>query len=515
MTLATEPLVALAAGLGIDQPALVAVEGPQRIHHQFSVSLEHMRGLAPETITAAIDEYGDAFSLELRTGDLIEITIGAASKPDEIARFLAGASGSYDAVVRLDKNFLLARLGLSDPEVEARLYLFTDALCALFQRGLAEIESQLWRDPTRQLRIYLADSDATLSGTWLSIRGVNRSEPSNPLTHAEKSHAIRMRDQRDRFIGWDEPWVTMLTPSHIRVEGSATDLTLRSLVHGQFVALAILYLCDRARFRFLPDGAREIRAEFRGQAHVAVIPLVDGTTVEESAEQGLQSIASLVGWIYSIDETTDRDWVADRLPFVQTRVAQMLEGRPEETRLSAFIQDAKYLVEGVEWQWKAFIEGRISAYLENRKDLEALVGDTVVAFRERGSELLKGLSDNILAAVGVLIGTFIAAAFADPFNEDLFRVGMIVYGAYLLLFPGFIGLSAHSVRFTSARSDFDARLDSYKRLLGSEVDKLVGSRVNTATRDYWIATVIAGLFYLLIGVAAFCAADRLPPLIKG
>lgn len=512
--ISADPLVALAAALAIDRPALVGVELPDGIRHQFSVPLAPIKELQPATIQAAIDEYGDSFSLDFRAGDLIEITIDSRTAPDQIIDFVARASSGYDVVLRVDKTRLLRGLGLLDPDRETRLYLFTDALCALLQRGLAEFESELWRLPSRPLRIYVADCDASLKGPWLAIAGLGEPSTEAIWEEDEAARSARVLDQRNRFIGWDEQWVQALTPAHLRLDGETGHPRLGSLVHGQFVALAILFLCDRARSRTGPDGIKEIRAEFRGQAHVTVIPLIEGAGIEDLGREELKAISALVEWVYSIDETTERDWVADRLPFVQTRVAQLLEGRPEEARLAAFTTDARYLIEGLEWQWKAFIEGRISAYLENRKDLEALIGDTVVTFRERASDLVKGLSDNMLAAVGVLVGSFIAAAFADPFNEDLFRIGIIVYGIYLLVFPGLMGMLAHSVRFASAHSDFDERISSYQKLLGSEVDKLVGSRVANATRDYWIATVVVALLYVVVGIAAFYAADKVPSLIN-
>jgi hypothetical protein len=120
----------------------------------------------------------------------------------------------------------------------------------------------------------------------------------------------------------------------------------------------------------------------------------------------------------------------------------------------------------------------------------------------------------MLAAIGVLVGTFIAATFDDPFNAALFRIGITIYGVYLLVFPGLIGLSSHSIRFISAKTDFDERMKSYTRLLGSEVKDVVGRRIDRATRDYWLWTALVGIVYIGVAIASFIAADRIPPFIK-
>lgn len=129
-------------------------------------------------------------------------------------------------------------------------------------------------------------------------------------------------------------------------------------------------------------------------------------------------------WCYRRAGTAEPDWVSDRLPFIQTRVAQTLEPHPEEGRLAALAHAMPYLLEGIEWHWKAFIEGKVGEYLTGVQQVETTVADTVTSFADRSASLAKSLSDTILAAVAVLIGSFIAAAFKEPFDETLFRIGV-------------------------------------------------------------------------------------------
>jgi hypothetical protein len=63
--------------------------------------------------------------------------------------------------------------------------------------------------------------------------------------------------------------------------------------------------------------------------------------------------------------------------------------------------------------------------MRRRAQVETMVSETVVAFADRTAALTKSLTDTILAAVAVLIGSFIAAAFATPFNATLFRIGVL------------------------------------------------------------------------------------------
>src|SRR5205807_5415091 len=132
----------------------------------------------------------------------------------------------------------------------------------------------------------------------------------------------------------------------------------------------------------------------------------------------------------------------DRLPFVQTRVAQLLETRPESGRLTAFALAMPAVSAGVQSQWRSYIEGRVNEYLDHVRELETAVGDMVAQLSEQTTSLTKRLTETSLAAVAALIGSFIAATFKEPFQGDLFRIGMLTYAGYVVVFPLFVGVTS-------------------------------------------------------------------------
>ena len=109
--------------------------------------------------------------------------------------------------------------------------------------------------------------------------------------------------------------------------------------------------------------------------------------------------------------TGDTLWTSERLPFVQTRIAQALEGVAEERRLSSFVEIMPTLLNSIDRQWKAFIDDRVSTYLDRVHALEEIVADAVDGFSQQIGLLTSNLTATMLAAVAVLIGSFIAAAF--------------------------------------------------------------------------------------------------------
>jgi hypothetical protein len=114
----------------------------------------------------------------------------------------------------------------------------------------------------------------------------------------------------------------------------------------------------------------------------------------------------------------------------------------------------------------------------------------------------------------VLVGSFIAAAFKDPFNAALFRIGVMTYAGYVVLFPGLVGLLASHLDLRAARAQFDRRRERFKEtLLPEKVGSIVGTQVTDAERAFyqWLWTV-AGC-YLLAVTAAIAAALFVPRAI--
>lgn len=502
-----EPLVRLGEALGITRDQLVAIERPREIHHLFKDVT--VKNLDVALIQEAINTYGRAFSLEFHTGDLVDIHVTNGTNADELQEFIDQANGAHDVVIRLAKETILDDLGITGV-TNKRLYLFTDALAATVARGPGAFEDEVWEDASQPLDIWLCDTATSLVGPWLRLFGPIGTVPPVRDETPDAGQHEHLLAQRSKHIGWEGQWVRKLTPFHLRVDGSTDHAALLHSLQTNAVALAAMYTCDRAR---QPGNSEVILAEFRGGPHIALVALDRSKPVRISPHE-IHAALDLVAWAYAHDPSLGTDWAIDRLPFVQTRVAQLIEPRAEEERFQALISSAPHLLKGLEWEWKAFIEGRISSYLLDRRDLEKAVGDAVITFRERTSDLVKALSEAVLAAVALLIGTFIASALDEPFNETLFRIGMLAYGAYVVLFPGLLGITATAVRFRSALSDFDTRLDSFKRTLGDEVEIVVGRRIRESARDFWIATLIVSAVYAGLAYASWVASTKIPAIVR-
>jgi len=520
LTAAAASLADLCRILGIDIPALAEVESAGALAHTFPVRAGDAARLDPAHVRAFVDHWGDAARVEIRTEDLTELVVDASVRDDDVSSFsqTAASGGPYEAVVTVDKARLIGGIAGPSPARTVRVFLFAAALRHALAHGLSRFETEVWGEAPAPLVIAVLDTDISLNGPHLTIvGGVSLHEASAaaglPLAAIDFAPII---ESRDRYIGWDSAWVRALTPWHFELSGTCADSELHGLLRAELVKLAVLFTCDRARIRSTPTPPGEILAEYRGREHVAVIP-IDERAPLDCTDKEVEAVLRAVDWCYERHGGQGQpDWVGDRLPFVQTRVAQSLESHPAEDRFVIFARAMPYLQEGIEWHWKAFIEGKVSEYLDRVQQVETVVSDTVAAFADRTAALAKGLTETILAAIAVLIGSFIAAAFDTPFNATLFRIGVLTYAAYVVLFPGVIGLVASVSNLRSARAEFDTRVSRFDETLYPEkVTEIVGDRVTDAESSYYRWLAVVAIMYVAVAIAACVAALIVPHHISG
>ena len=518
LTPSAAPLVDLCALLGISTDNLTAVEAATSLSHTFPVAAEHAARITTDAARTFTEHYGEAGRVEIRTADLTELVVTAGTTDADVAAFAAraGSGGPYEVIVAIDKARLAQRIAGTSPVRTVQLFLFAASFRRALRRGIARFEADVWPDSAEPLVVAVADTAIDLVGPHLSIFGAS-AIPKVESAAAAPAHDPALAaviTARDRHIGWDTAWTTSLTPWHFELTGVCADPELRALLRAQLVKLAVLYTCDRARAQAAAVPPPLIRAEYRGREHVAVVT-IDEREAVDATDPEVAAVLRMVDWCYRRAGGDEPDWVSDRLPFVQTRIAQTLEPHPEPGRLTALVRSVPYLLEGIEWHWKAFIEGKVGEYLDQVQQVETVVADTTSGFADRSAALAKTVTDTILAAVAVLIGSFIAAAFKDPFNATLFRIGVRTYAVYVLLFPGALGLFAAHRSLQVARAGFDARIGQFKETLyAGKVDDIVGQRLTNAQTSFyrWLASA-AGIL-LAVSVAAWVAGGTVPDRVQ-
>jgi hypothetical protein len=155
-----------------------------------------------------------------------------------------------------------------------------------------------------------------------------------------------------------------------------------------------------------------------------------------------------------------------------------------------------------------FIEGQIKAYFGQLAEIEKAIDAFTEKAENQFDELSRSVTDNALASVGVLVGTFIAAAFRGEFNVALFWVGTTAYLLYLLFFPFWLGLKASKERFDIASNTFKQQKKIFSSRLGkSTVNEIIGKRVKNWASRYRIAYRRAKRVYLSVALVLVLMAS--------
>jgi hypothetical protein len=523
VSISSRPLEQLAEVLGVERAVLEARDRPGVLLLEAEVSAERAAHLTDEIVTCFAEEYGPAATLRILYNGLEEFTLehGAVDTASLAAlrERIDGRSDMLTVNLRIDKIALLPAI-VAPGAAQTQLFFFRSAVERALCQPPRSIQEDLWADPDHRLVVAVLDAELDIERGALSILSVDRlSDVGGLASRPAPDGLARMAARRDDYISWDTGLRTRLTPTHLAPVSLSGDVgDLPHLLDGLVISVAAMFLCDRAREQEHEDGAAPTaRVEFKGRDHTAVVPVPWGRfSAEEYSAANASAAVKLTEWCYQT--TPDRpadDFLADRLPFVQTRVAQLLEGRPEQDRLVVLASAMPALVDSCRWNWQSFIEGRVGVYLDQVAGLEAAVGDAVGALTERTSALTGKVTETALAEVATLVGAFIAAAFQQPFQSRLFTAAMVAYAAYVLVFPFGIGLSSAVGSCRQATKSFGPQQRNVAEVLGADrVNHLIDKRVENAAKRFRFWARLAAVAYVIAAAVSVAAGLVVPGIVR-
>lgn len=118
------------------------------------------------------------------------------------------------------------------------------------------------------------------------------------------------------------------------------------------------------------------------------------------------------------------------------------------------------------------------------------------------------LNETVLAAIGVILGSFLTAIFTDEFNALIFRIGVITYAGYVFFFPLLYSMINRWQSYQTTVDQFMTQQQSYIKLLSEAViqEMIKTNKYDRYTRRYRLWFFISVGVYLglilLLGLAA-------------
>lgn len=435
----------------------------------FTAKLATFESLVPELRA----EYGDALSLKLKDGEFVHFTIDNPNFDELRAAIGTGAALTIDANV--DKAKLAAKLQFTDPAVTTRLFFGRQALVSALTVGLPRLETELFAGVPagRKLVIILPGDDLHLDGDFLAITNANRWRSTISVPSAEPA----MHERAKKQVYWSGDLPVRLTPEHLLVQGEAqSGDAVAAALYANLFALALIYLAQRTE-----NKAGEIRCTFSADRQEAEIVVTTPAMAAAEDWMAARQLAELASWIYRVENEAD-----DRFVVVQHTFVDALKHNSAGTTAAEVLRLAPALVKRAQWGWEAFVGGQLKKYFDQVKALEEAVAATARDYAEQVTTMTTSLSTNMLAAVAVVVGSFIAGLLKTPFADAVFIIGVGVYAVYLLVFPLAVGLGSTRGRFENTKRNFETRKTSFERRLGqAQVDDIVKPVLDSSEPRFW------------------------------
>jgi hypothetical protein len=497
-------------------------------------------------LLAQREKYGEALTLEFSIHGSDQLIVDAEYDRAKLNTFYETIPGSVvlTLAVKIDKAKLLEHWGFRETSALLKLFLFPGALARNLSASLLDLEQGekgLLKNCTgEQKLIILAPGwKGTLDGDYLAILGkeaVANSRDYVPALPPNKERVEYIRTEAIKKLRWMYFEFKHLTPLQLllsiktpvtgeEAEPNEVDPIARAL-YSQLLACSLLYMAGNSVKKSIENetGQRDDHwlVTFAANKDVAEVEFGNAQSLgqiiaEVSKEKFWKpacTVSNLALWIYEATSQGKRD-VRDRVVVLQSAIASALQNPDPKANCTELVHRAGEISKRVEGGWASFIEGKLEKYFSQVKELEVTVESAKQTYNEQVQTLTKTLIDNMLAAVGVVVGSFIAAILKSPFEAYIFWFGTGIYLGYLIVFPIGVGLISAWQHFGDAQKAFQKREEVFgKRLSPEDVTEIVGSTVKNSEGRFikWFCATV--VLYVVVVFLVLVAMVKVPREIR-
>jgi hypothetical protein len=497
-------LMALTAALGLQQDDVCQSETDIDLDVGRDIPADRVSKFRCDMLTAVISDWSDKFTLEISSTAGIRPYTASSAKPcneQELSDFFEDIAASPTATlrvrVRVDKTGFIER-HCSGPEKHL-LYIFTRNLVKSLQASPDKLQNVFFSNAVFQCHCVLLEEPIAISGPHLFIhqdfvtpafRGIPPRHPSCLLERIADIQHLREENTR-----WLVP-ETYLTPMHFVIENGSDSGSVPLAICRLQYALIIFYLAETVRD--LPEG------------YLATFPGLTRTVVLIPKERPLTPINTwllyrLFRWCYS-ERTTDK------LDIARSTISSVLA----DDR----VENYEFLPKHAERIWSAsrstyrtLVHDIVAKHFEKLKQLQDYINSMSSDLASKVSTIVSSLTTNTLAAIGVVLGAFVAYAFdsSNKIRPDVFKFGLFVYGFYILAFPLTYSLLLNNLTdYIILKKEFKRGLERFEAVLG--IPGLSEQRpevVKARSRHFWVVLILSGLVYAFLAVICFLLSKYL------
>lgn len=316
-----------------------------------------------------------------------------------------------------------------------------------------------------------------------------------PLVEATKKSEL---DQYYTFareqVNWSGFRLNHLTPLHYLGEWHQTDSgCIQRLLHQNVLHLFILYTANRST---QADSYTECIFSSTEQ----VITMRLGTSGLKDRQ--VEYLPGIVSWIVSGQGT-------DRLVVLRSVVAREVDEDNPATNYERFVERLRQLYGEVRWHYQVFVDGKIDRHFQ---ELEKVADDTTKISTQVSDSIdavTKGLTDALLATIGAVVASFLAALIENKTQGSVFFIAMRAYAFYL----GFYVLYRMSSTLWSyllLNDEAKGRFRSYSERLGEDRVNNLRAPLSRRQHQFWSWFIITSVLYIALAIGVWLASTWVP-----
>ena len=446
--------------IGIEPDRVKKAETPGEYHLATDLPAWNLKRISVIDLERLIGALGDALSLSvgIPSAPLLEIKAGrAATDLEQALKHIARVNDSLALPFDLDLNkaSILRKYQLPSDSCHALFYLFEANLIRFLQSSLLMLDDLLFIDRYQPTVILVSDASPRYTGPFLTIAGVDGTEQLQtteaPIPSTLRSRVDKYHDSTFNSLSWVGFQLKRLTPLHFvcqRMGGEADELDL--IFSDHTLRLSILYTANRSSH----DG-NNFQAVYTCSKSTSTLDLGAGVALPDRRSLLLR----LALWPCGGRET-------DRLAIFQNVVARTLEADDPEENTHHFVRQLQHLLSEARWHHRVFLDKQIDQHFEQVQKVTGYVAERAKEVSQAFESVTKTLGDALLATVGVIVLTLVAALAKSEMQGAIFRTGMWVYAGYLLLFQGCYRMGSIWHNHALFRRETDERLTTYAQGLG-------------------------------------------------
>jgi hypothetical protein len=517
-----KPILDFCKQIELSKEFLISQEEPEKISlYVQSFSKDTFYNVSMPVLQSLTENYSDAFTAKFSfAGDFLEVNSELNETKFDGFRELVKDTSELEFEFKLDKKKLaeningqLSSLNTTvDFVYKTFIYLFPESLIRFLSSPIEKIESILWNlGQFSKAIILIPGYEIFLNGSHLSVIGGNLLKDFNKvlISNTPSPNIALMYDQCQELLRWKGFDLKYLTPLHFKIEeDSSSEDIISKLIYFHQSRMIIFYSAEQVIFR----NSSQYLATYSGEKQRKEI-LVDYSLIQDLSCQEIRihtnKLLERIEWIYF------SSYREDALHFLQLVIVRTLQISESDECFELILKKSSYINDELKWLWKAFIEKKIDSYMEQVKSLEDYVSITTQSFSDQVSSMVKSVSETMLAAVGIALASFIAALFKDGFNPTVFRIGIIAYGIYVLIFPLIYNMCYQQQYFRTLSTNFSRRRKRFELLLDEiKVSEIIDIQVKESEKRFKDWTRIICSTYIIVAILAFSSAFIIPALVS-